>query len=400
MKTVRDLDVKGKRVLVRVDFNVPLDAMGAISDDARIRKSLPTLQHILERGGAVIAMSHLGRPKSRADQGSSLAPVAKRLGELLKRPVSFLEDCVGDGVRARVSKARPGDVFLLENLRYHAGEEANDPEFAKALAELAEVYVNDAFGSAHRAHASVEAVTRLLPCGAGFLLEKEVVYFRRVVEAPEHPFAMILGGAKVRDKIQLLENLLPRVDRLLIGGGMAYTFLKVQGHSIGRSKLDAEGVSVAERLLRDAEKRGVKLQLPCDHRISNRFDASEKAVVCGIDIPDGKMALDIGPETEQRFISALAGSKLAVWNGPVGVCEFSEFAHGSQALALALTQLTGCTTIVGGGDTAAAVKAFGLEDAMSHVSTGGGASLEFLEGKVLPGVAALDAQAVAATRSR
>lgn len=400
VKTLRDFDVQGKRVLVRVDFNVPLDAAGAITDDARIRKSLPTLQHIVGRGGIAIAMSHLGRPTSRADRSASLAPVAARLTELLGARVTFLENCVGEPVRRHVMQAKQGDVILLENLRYHPGEEANDPAFAKSLAGLGELYVNDAFGSAHRAHASVEAITRFLPSASGFLLEKEISYFRRVVENPDRPFAMILGGAKVRDKIELIENLLPHLDTLLIGGGMAYTFLSVQGHTVGSSKLDSEGRTVAERVLKEATRRRVNLLLPIDHRIAERFDASQSASVCGVDIPDGKMGLDIGPRTQEQFISALKGARLVVWNGPLGVFEFPAFAEGSCALAKALTQLPSCTTVVGGGDTAAFVKAFGFEEKVSHVSTGGGASLEFLEGKTLPGIAALESCEVSGDRPR
>ena len=389
-QTIRDLDIRGKRVLIRADFNVPLEkTTGAITDDTRIRESLPTVRYALEQGSAVVLMSHLGRPDGARVPSLSLAPVAKRLGELLKRPVVFLEDCVGAAVEARVKALKPGEVALLENLRFHVEEEKNDPAFAAQLARLGDVYVNDAFGSAHRAHASTEGVAYYLPAVAGFLMEKEIRYLDGALANPVRPYVAILGGAKVSDKIGVVARLIDRVDRLLIGGGMSYTFLKSQGRAVGSSRLEADKVGLAKQLLEQAARRNVTVLLPVDHVVTTGLkpDSQVKTVPVG-QIPDGWEGVDIGPETVKAFIAALADAKTVVWNGPVGVFEDPRFAVGSRRIAEALANLK-ATTIIGGGDSAACVQQFKLADRMSHISTGGGASLEFLEGKVLPGIAVL-----------
>lgn len=383
-----DLDVKGKRVLVRVDFNVPLDEARHITDDTRIRAALPTIEHLLNEGAAVILMSHLGRPKG-VDDALRLDPVATRLSELLSRPVKKVDDCVGPEVEAAARELGPGEVLLLENLRFYKEETANDPEFARRLASIADVYVNDAFGAAHRAHASTAGVADYLPAAAGLLLARELDVLGGALENPERPFVAILGGAKVSDKIGVITNLLTKVDALLIGGGMAYTFLKAKGYEVGKSLLDAERIELAKELMAEAEKRGVRLLLPVDVVIADDFseDASTREV--DVDsIPADWEALDIGPKTRQLFAEEVAKAKTIVWNGPMGVFEMAPFAHGTRAVAEALAASKG-TTIIGGGDSAAAVQQFGLAERMTHISTGGGASLEFLEGKVLPGVAAL-----------
>lgn len=393
-QTIKDVDIKGKRLLMRADFNVPLDKNGRITDDTRIVKTLPTIQYAIKQGAKIILMSHLGRPKGGPAPEFSLKPVADYLTKALNKKVELLPDCIGDAVKNKVSSLKEGDVILLENLRFHKEEEKNDPAFAKKLAEYGEIYVDDAFGAAHRAHASTEGVTHYLPSVAGLLLEKEITYFEKALESPDHPFVAILGGAKVADKIKVIENLLKKVDALLIGGGMAYTFLKVQGHSIGASKLDEEGQDIARNVLKLAQSKGVKLLLPVDHVIGNKFAEDAESRTVGIDIPDGWMGLDIGPETVKLFEDALKTAKMVIWNGPLGVFEFEKFASGSRAIAEFIASLS-ATTIIGGGDTASAVRQFGLADKMSHISTGGGASLEFLEGKVLPGVAALADKRVA-----
>ncbi|MDD5084871.1 MAG: phosphoglycerate kinase [Candidatus Omnitrophica bacterium] len=387
-QTIKDVDIKGKRLLIRADFNVPLDKNGEITDDTRIVETLPTIRYAIKQGAKIILMSHLGRPKGGPDPAFSLKPVAAYLTKALNKNVELLPDCVGDAVKNRVSSLKEGDVILLENLRFHKEEEKNDPAFAKRLAEYGEIYVDDAFGAAHRAHASTEGVTHYLPSVAGLLLEKEITYFEKALESPDHPFVAILGGAKVADKIKVIENLLKKVDALLIGGGMAYTFLKVQGHSIGASKLDEEGQDIARNILKLAQSKGVKLLLPVDHVIGNKFAEDAESRTVGMDIPDGWMGLDIGPKTVKAFEGALKTAKMIIWNGPLGVFEFEKFASGSKAIAKFIASLS-ATTIIGGGDTASAIRQFGLSDKMSHISTGGGASLEFLEGKVLPGVAAL-----------
>ena len=385
-KTVRDIDVKGKRVLVRVDFNVPL-AEGAVTDDTRIRESLPTIRYLLEQGAIVILASHLGRPKDKVVESLRMNPIALRLSELLGRPVTKLDDCVGPEVEAVCRAAKPGDVILLENTRFHAEEEKNVPAFAAQMAALADLYVNDAFGSAHRAHASTEGVTHYLPSVAGFLMEKELAYLGGALAAPRHPFVAILGGAKISDKIAVIENLLGKVDALLIGGGMANTFLKAGGCDVADSLVEDTALDTARSLLR---RSAGKLVLPVDVTVARRFDARAASRVMPVSgIPAGWRILDIGPKTRELFRKRLIGARTVVWNGPMGVFEFPRFATGTRAVARTLAALPDATTVVGGGDSAAAVKEAGLADKMSHISTGGGASLEFLEGKALPGVAAL-----------
>jgi len=385
-KTVRDIDVAGKRVLVRVDFNVPLEG-GTVADDMRIRAALPTMQYLIDQGAKTILCSHLGRPKGKPDPKYSLQPVAERLSQLLNRPVHMAPDCVGQAVADMVKAMQPGSIVLLENLRFHAEEEANDPQFAQALASVAEVYVNDAFGSAHRAHASTAGVAAVLPAVAGFLMEKELNFLGQALATPTRPFVAILGGAKVSDKIAVINNLLDKVDTLLIGGGMANTFLKAQGKEIGESLVENDKLDVATDLL---QKGDSKLVLPADVVIADRFDAKAQRRVVGVDaVLAGWRILDIGPQTIEHFTTRLHGAKTVVWNGPMGVFELAPFAEGTFAIARALADLSGATTIIGGGDSAAAVEQAGVADRVTHISTGGGASLEFLEGRELPGVAVL-----------
>jgi len=385
-KTVRDIDVRGKRVLVRVDFNVPLKD-GAVADDTRIRAALPTINYLLKQGAALILCSHLGRPKGKAVPELRMDPVAARLAELLGRPVKKLDDCVGPEVEAAAEAMQPGDVILLENTRFHAEERANDPEFARQLAALADVFVNDAFGAAHRAHASTEGVTHYLPAVAGFLMEKELEFLGRATENPDPPYVAILGGAKISDKIGVIENLLKQCDRLLIGGGMANTFFKAMGFEVGDSLVEDEAVETAGALLKQA---GSTLVLPVDVVIADGFNNEARTrVVAPNEVPPGWRILDIGPKTVTTFESALGGARTVVWNGPLGVFEMPNFAQGTFAVARLLADMH-AVTIIGGGDSAAAVRQADLTDRMSHVSTGGGASLEFLEGKVLPCVAVLE----------
>jgi phosphoglycerate kinase len=385
-KTVRDVDVKGKRVVVRVDFNVPLKD-GAVADDRRIRAALPTIQYLLDQGAAVALMSHLGRPKGEPKPEFRMDPVADRLSQLLGTRVTKLDDCVGPKVESAVEAMKPGDVILLENTRFNPGETKNDPALADGLATLGEVYVNDAFGTAHRAHASTAGVAQHLPAVAGFLMEKELNYLGRALADPKRPFLAILGGAKISDKIGVIQNLLAQVDSLLIGGGMANTFFKAQGLSVGDSLVEDEALDAARELLDSA---GDRLVLPVDCVVADRFDADADAKVVPVDqVSDGWRILDIGPASVAHFSNRLAAAKTVVWNGPMGVFEFPRFAEGTFAVARALAGLKDATTIIGGGDSAAAVEQSGLADKMSHISTGGGASLEFLEGKELPGVAAL-----------
>jgi phosphoglycerate kinase len=385
-KTVRDVDLHGRRALVRVDFNVPLKD-GQVTDDTRIRASLPTIQYLVDKGAKVILMSHLGRPKGKPTPEFSLRPVAEHLSKLLGKPVSFAADCVGPAAEDAVRALKAGDVLLLENLRFHAEEEANDPAFAQKLAALGDLYVNDAFGSAHRAHASTEGVARYLPAVGGFLMERELEYLGRALESPRRPFVAILGGAKISDKIKVIENLLGKVDRLLIGGGMANTFLKAQGLAVGDSLVEDGSLDVARQLMAQA---GDKLLLPSDAVVADALDANARAQVVPVNaVPSGWRILDIGPDTVRRYRAALSGARTVVWNGPMGVFEFPRFAEGTYAIARALAELPDATTVIGGGDSAAAVEQSGVADRMTHISTGGGASLEFLEGRVLPGVAAL-----------
>ncbi len=387
-KTVRDVDLRKKRVLVRVDFNVPLKE-GRITDDTRITAALPTLNYILDQKGAsLVIMSHLGRPK-KPDKENSLAPVAERLSELLGKKVTLAPDCIGAETEAVVRAMKPGDVVLLENVRFHPEEEKNDPEFARKLASLGDVYVNDAFGTAHRAHASTEGVAKILPGVAGFLMEKEIKFLGGVFENPAKPFVAIIGGAKVSTKIAVLEALLPRVTTMIIGGGMSYTFLKVQGHSVGNSLVEEDLLATAKSFLEKAKGSGAEVLLPVDHRVGAEFSETAKAEpVDGVDIPAGKVSMDIGPKSAALFRERILKAKTVLWNGPVGVFEFPEFSKGTLEIAKAVADCKG-TTVVGGGDSVAAVNQFGLADRITHVSTGGGASLELLEGRELPGVVAL-----------
>jgi len=385
-KTIRDINVKNKRVLVRVDFNVPLDN-GKVtpSGDTRIVASLPTIKYLVAQGAKVILCSHLGRPKGK-DQKLSLRPVAARLQDLLGKPVTFVSDCIGQPVERVVEGMNAGDVVLLENVRFYPEEEKNDPAFAKKLAAFGDVYVNDAFGSAHRAHASTEGVTKYLPGVAGFLMEKELNYLGAALANPAKPFVAILGGAKVSDKIKVIENLLPKVDSLLIGGGMANTFLAARGVNMGQSLVEADKLDVAKSLM---AKGGAKIVLPVDAVIADKFAADAQSKVVAVEqVPSDWRMLDVGPKTIDAFEKILAGAKTVVWNGPLGVFEFPAFAKGTVEIAKRLAT-SGATTIIGGGDSAAAVEQAGVADKMTHISTGGGAALEFLEGRVLPGVAAL-----------
>ncbi len=384
-KTVKDIDLKGKRVFMRVDFNVPM-ADGKVTDDKRIKASLPTIQYVLEQGASLILASHLGRPKSGPDPEFSLRAAAEVLSSHLGVPVKMAPDTVGPEVEAMAKELKPGDVLMLENTRFHKGEEKNDLELAKQMAALADVYVNDAFGSAHRAHSSTEGIARFLPAVSGFLMEQELEYLGRAVGNPEHPYIAILGGAKISDKIQVVETLLSRADKLIIGGGMANTFLAAKGLTMQDSLVEEDALEPARSIL---EKSGDKLILPVDAVIADKFDAEANTQVVDVDkIPAGWRMMDVGPKTIEMYKRELEGAKLIVWNGPVGVFEMPKFAEGTFALARLLAE-SGATTVIGGGDSASAVKKAGVAKQMTHVSTGGGASLEFLEGKELPGVAAL-----------
>ncbi len=389
-KTIRDVDVRGRKVLVRVDFNVPLED-GRVADDTRIRAALPTIQYLLDNGAAVILMSHLGRPKGQPNPKYSLRPVAEHLSHLLGKPVKFAPEPVGPQAEALARDLQPGEVLLLENTRFHPGERKNDPEFARQLAALAGpdgLFVNDAFGSAHRAHASVVGVAQYLPAVAGFLMEKELDFLGRLLTAPEHPFVAILGGAKISDKIGVIRSLLEKSDTLLIGGGMANTFLKAQGLEVGDSLVEEEALEEAKRLLVEG---GEKLVLPVDAVIADRFAADAACRVVSVkEVPSGWRILDIGPETVKRFRDVLKGARTVFWNGPMGVFEFPAFAEGTFAIARALADLEGAVTVIGGGDSVAAVKQAGVAEKITHISTGGGASLEFVEGKELPGVKVLE----------
>ncbi len=388
MKTIRDFEdrLSGSRLLMRVDFNVPLDKeTGQITNDLRIRRALPTIEFARDRGARVVLMSHLGRPGGERDEDLSLRPVAERLGELLGSKVAFAPDCVGAVAREAVAALRDGDVLMLENTRFHDGEKANDPEFARRLASLADTYVNDAFGTVHRAHASTAGVAEHLPAAAGFLIEKEVQYLSRATQNPEHPYVAVMGGAKVSDKIQVIRNLLDKVDAMLVGGAMAYTFLKQQGVGVGNSLVEGDRLEVAAALLEEA---GDKIVLPCDHVCARDIDADAEAGTFDVEVPDGWIGLDIGPKTAQAFTDRIAGAALVTWNGPLGYFEIDRFSEGTRAVAQALAD-SGAVSIVGGGETAEAVEELGLQDRISHVSTGGGASLAFLGGEELPGIAAL-----------
>jgi phosphoglycerate kinase len=388
--SIADVELAGKRVLIRVDFNVPLDARQVVTDDTRIRAALPTIRYALDKGAKVLLLSHLGRPKGKVVPAMSLAPAAKRLSDLLGKPVAMASDCIGEAVEAAVAQLAPGQVLMLENCRFHAGDEKNDEAMSRALAKLCDVFVNDAFGAAHRAHASTVGVTKFVPvAAAGFLMAKELEYLGRAMTNPARPFVAILGGAKVSDKIGVLQNLVTKVDALLVGGGMAYTFLKAQGMEVGASLLEADKLDVARTILEAARAKGVTFLLPVDHVIAQKVAAdAETRIADSTAIPAGWMGLDIGPKARAAFATAIRGAKTVVWNGPMGVFELAPFREGTFSVARAIAE-SGAISIVGGGDSVAAVTQAGLADRMSHISTGGGASLEFLEGIELPGVAAL-----------
>lgn len=392
LNTVEDAKLEGKRVLIRVDFNVPIKD-GVVTDDTRIAAALPTVKYILgKKGTSLVVMTHLGRPKGQKNMEFSLAPVAKRFEELLGSPVKLASDVIGPAVKAEVSALKPGEVLLLENVRFYKEEEANDPAFSKELASLGDIYVNDAFGTAHRAHASTEGVAHFLPAYAGFLIEKEVRFMAPLLENPEHPFVAIIGGAKVSSKITVLESLLKTVDTIVIGGGMAYTFLKVQGHEIGKSLFEPDYTETAKSFLKKAADKKVKVILPVDYVCAAEFSENAAPVyVDALDVPEDMLALDIGPKTTKLIVDAISTARSVVWNGPMGVFEFEAFAKGTQDVAKALAD-SPATTVVGGGDSVAAINKFGLADKITHVSTGGGASLEFLEGQALPGIVALEAK--------
>jgi phosphoglycerate kinase len=389
-KSVKDLDLRGRKAFIRVDFNVPIKG-GAIKDDTRIRASLPTIRYVLDQGATAILASHLGRPKGARDPEMSLRPVATRLSELLGRPVVFADDCVGEPARKAIEQAGGNGVVLLENLRFHSQEEKNDPAFAEQLGQLADVYVNDAFGSAHRAHASTEGIARHVPeSAAGLLMADEVAYLGKALESPDRPFVAVLGGAKVSDKLEVIQNLLDRVDALVIGGAMAYTFLKARGVPVGRSLVEEELLDEARAIERRAAERGVALELPTDHLVAEKLEAgvSVETLKVGDTAIGERLGLDIGPETARRYASLVSKARTVVWNGPMGVFEIDAFAEGTNAVARAVAGVEG-TTIIGGGDSISAVRKAGVADRISHISTGGGASLEFLGGRTLPGVAIL-----------
>ncbi|MGE7876074.1 phosphoglycerate kinase [Peribacillus muralis] len=389
-KSIRDIELKGKRVFCRVDFNVPMQD-GKISDDTRIKAALPTISYLTEQGAKVILASHLGRPKGQVVEELRLAPVAERLSELSGKDVQKADEAYGDSVQAIIDNMENGDILLLENVRFYPGEEKNDPELAKSFAALADVYVNDAFGAAHRAHASTEGIAHHLPAVSGLLMEKELDVLGKALSNPERPFTAIIGGAKVKDKIGVIKNLLENVDHLIIGGGLGYTFIKAQGHEIGESLLEEDKIELAKSFIESAKEKGVKLHLPIDAVVTAEFSPDAETEIVNIDsIPKEKMALDIGPKTSELYADIIKGSKLVIWNGPMGVFEFDKFANGTKTVAQALADAKDTYSIVGGGDSAAAAEKFGLAEKMSHISTGGGASLEFMEGKELPGVVALN----------
>ncbi|WP_088006496.1 phosphoglycerate kinase [Indiicoccus explosivorum] len=388
-KTMRDVELKGKRVFCRVDFNVPMEE-GRITDDTRIRAAIPTISYLTEQGAKVILASHLGRPKGQVNEEMRLTAAARRLSELLGKEVAKLDESTGENVRKSAERMKEGDITLIENVRFHAGEEKNDPELAKEFASFADVFVNDAFGAAHRAHASTAGIAEHLPSVAGFLLEKELDVLGKALSDPERPFTAVIGGSKVKDKIGVIENLLENVDNLLLGGGLTYTFSKAQGKEIGKSLLEEDKIDLAKSFIRKAEEKGVKLYLPTDVVVASEFSKdAETKVVSADEIPSDWMGLDIGPQTAETYSDVIKNSKLIIWNGPMGVFEMEKFEKGTRKVAEAMAETDGYT-IIGGGDSAAAAEKFGVADRMDHVSTGGGASLEFMEGKELPGVTALD----------
>lgn len=388
-KSVKDIDVKGKRVFVRVDFNVPMED-GKVTDDTRIRAALPTIQYLVDEGAKVILSSHLGRPKGEVKEELRLTAAGERLAELLGKPVKKLDESVGENVKAVVAAMEDGDIVLLENVRFHAGEEKNDPALTKQFAELADVYVNDAFGAAHRAHATTAGIAEFLPAVSGFLMQKELDVLGKALADPERPFTAIIGGAKVKDKIDVINHLLEKVDNLIIGGGLSYTFTKAQGHEVGTSLLEEDKIDLAKSFIKKAEDKGVNFYMPVDAVVADEFSKDANTKVVDIDkIPADYMGLDIGPKTAEIYADVIKNSKLIIWNGPMGVFEMDAFANGTKAVANAMAETEGYT-VIGGGDSAAAVEKFGVAEKMSHVSTGGGASLEFMEGKELPGVVALN----------
>ncbi|MGE7121186.1 phosphoglycerate kinase [Peribacillus sp. NPDC046944] len=389
-KSIKDIELKGKRVFCRVDFNVPMQD-GKISDDTRIKAALPTITYLIEQGAKVILASHLGRPKGQVVEELRLAPVAERLSQLIGKDVQRADEAYGEAVQSIIEGLKDGELLLLENVRFYPGEEKNDPELAKEFAKLADVYVNDAFGAAHRAHASTEGIAHHLPAVAGLLMEKELSVLGKALSEPDRPFTAIIGGAKVKDKIGVIENLLEKVDHLIIGGGLGYTFIKAQGHEVGTSLLEEDKIELAKSFIESAKEKGVKMHLPIDAVVTAEFSPDAETEIVDIDsIPSDKMSLDIGPKTSELFADVIKGSKLVIWNGPMGVFEFDKYANGTRAVAEALADAKDTYSIVGGGDSAAAAEKFGLAEKMSHISTGGGASLEFMEGKELPGVVALN----------
>lgn len=389
-KSIKDVELQGKRVFCRVDFNVPLKD-GNVTDDTRIRAALPTIKYLVENGAKVILASHLGRPKGQVVEELRLTPVAKRLSELLGKDVKKANEAYGESVKAEIAKMENGDVLLLENVRFYPGEEKNDPELAKEFAALADLYVNDAFGAAHRAHASTEGIAHYLPAVSGFLMQKELDVLGKALSNPERPFTAIIGGAKVKDKIGVIDNLLDKVDNLIIGGGLAYTFVKAKGHEIGKSLLEEDKIDLAKSFMAKAKEKGVNFYMPVDAVVADEFsETANKKEVAIEEIPADWQALDIGPKTVELYAKVIKESKLVIWNGPMGVFEMDAYANGTKGIAEALAAATGTYSIIGGGDSAAAVEKFHLAEKMDHISTGGGASLEFMEGKTLPGVAALN----------
>lgn len=386
---MKDIDVKGKRVFVRVDFNVPM-ADGAITDETRIRAAIPTIEYLVEQGAKVILASHLGRPKGEVKEDMRLTAVGVRLAELIGKPVTKLDESIGQEVEEAVANMQNGDIILLENVRFHAGEEKNDPALAEQFAKLADVYVNDAFGAAHRAHASTEGIAKHVPAVSGFLMQKELDVLGKALSNPEHPFTAIIGGAKVKDKIGVIESLLEKVDHLIIGGGLSFTFIKAQGHDIGKSLLEEDKVDLAKSFIEKAKAKGVQLHMPIDAVVANEFSKDAETQIVDVDaIPADWMGLDIGPKTAAKYAEVIKDSKLIIWNGPMGVFEMDKFANGTKTVADAMATTTGYT-VIGGGDSAAAVEKFEVADKMDHISTGGGASLELMEGKELPGIVALN----------
>lgn len=390
-KTIEDIDVNGKRVFARCDFNVPLDAQGNITDDKRIRESIRTIKYLMDHNAKVVLSSHLGRPKGEFNMKYSLAPVAKRLSELLGKEVIMAKDVIGEDAKAKAAALKDGQAMLLENVRFHKEEEKNDENFAKELASYADIFVNDAFGTAHRAHASTEGVSHFVPVSVcGYLIQKEIDVMGKALTDPKRPFIAILGGAKVSDKIGVINNLIEKVDTLIIGGGMAYTFMKTLGHQIGSSICEEDKLDLAKEMMEKAKNKGVKFLIPEDNRVGDKYDENcESKIVDSDEIPDGWMGLDIGPKTEKLFAEAIKGAGTVVWNGPMGVSEWEKFASGTRTIATAVAN-SGAISIIGGGDSAAAIEHLGFADKMTHISTGGGASLEFLEGKTLPGIACLN----------